>query len=82
MVQAIYQKGNTYIEGQPFGKDIAPEMTLVAKPGYAVGSINTRTGLTVDAFQIVFVRLKDGHFDSKDFCNSDLAGRSPGRQPR
>ena len=65
---------NTYIEGTRFGKDIPPEMTLVARPGYAVGTINTRTGLTVDAFQVVFVRFKDGHFDAKDFYILGLAG--------
>ena len=81
MIQPIFQKGNTYIEGTRFGKDIPPEMTLVARPGYAVGTINTRTGLTVDAFQVVFVRLKDGHFDAKDFYNSDWLGDPRGGGP-
>ncbi len=81
MIQPIFQKGNTYIEGTPFGKEIPPEMTLVARPGYAVGTINTRTGLTVDAFQVVFVRVKDGHFISKDFYTSDWLGDPRGGGP-
>lgn len=36
------------------------EMTIVARPGYAIGGIHTRTDLTVDAFRLSFMRFHNG----------------------
>jgi hypothetical protein len=80
-IQPIFQDGNAYIEGQRSGRDIPPSMMLVARPGYAVGAINTRTGLTVDAFQVVFMRFKEGQLDPGDSYTSDWLGDPRGGGP-
>ena len=56
-------------------------MTVVARPGYAVGGINTYSGLMVDAFQVVFMRFKDGQLDSGDSYTTDWLGDSRGGGP-
>jgi hypothetical protein len=78
MVQPIFQLGKSYIEGKVFGANIAPSVTVVAKPGYAIGAINTHTGLLVDAFQIVFAKFKNGKFDTRDNYRSEWLGDSHG----
>ena len=80
-IQPIFQVGNTYIEGKQFGKEIPPSVTVVARPGYAVGAINTRAGLMLDAFQVVFMRFKDGQLDPKDSYTTDWLGDPRGGGP-
>jgi hypothetical protein len=80
-IQPIYQVGNTYIEGKQFGKDVPPALTVVARPGYAVGAINTRAGLMLDAFQVVFMRFKDGKLDAEDSYTTDWLGNPRGGNP-
>lgn len=82
MVEPIYQVGNRYVPGKRYGKPIPPEMTVVAKPGYAVGAIRTRTGLTVDAFQVEFMRFKDGQLDPDDSYTTNWLGDPRGGGPR
>jgi hypothetical protein len=73
-IQPIFQVGKNYVEGQAFGKAIPASTTVVARPGYAVGAINTHTGLLLDAFQIVFMRFKDGVLDTGDSYATDWLG--------
>jgi hypothetical protein len=73
-VQPIYQVGKTYVEGKPFGKDVPPALTVVARPGYAIGAINTRASLMLDAFQVVFMRFQDGQLDPEDSYTTDWLG--------
>ena len=81
-IQPIFQAGGAYSEGTPFGTD-APGglVTVVARPGYAVGGINTYSGLMVDAFQVVFMRFKDGQLDPDDSYTTDWLGDSRGGGP-
>ncbi len=74
MIQPVFQAGSTYVSGKPHGKDVPPSITVVARPGYAVGAINTRTGLFLDAFQFVFMRFRDGQLDTSDSYTSDWLG--------
>ena len=55
---------------------------MVARPGYAVGAINTHAGLWLDAFQIVFMRFKDGQLDPEDSYTTDWLGDSRGGNAR
>jgi hypothetical protein len=73
-IQPIYQVGKTYVEGKQFGKDAPPALTVVARPGYAIGAINTRAGLMLDAFQVVFMRFQDGQLDPGDSYTTDWLG--------
>jgi hypothetical protein len=82
MVEPIYQVGNKYIPGKRYGKLMRPVQTVMAKPGYAVGAINTQTGLTVDAFQIEFMRYKDGQLDIDDSYLTNWLGDPRGGGPR
>jgi hypothetical protein len=82
MVQPIFQVGKSYIEGNIFGANIAPSVTVVAKPGYAIGAINAHTGLLLDAFQIVFAKFKNGRFETRDNYRSEWFGDSSGGSPK
>ena len=73
-IQPIFQAGSTYSEGKQFGVNIGPSVTVVARPGYAVGAINTRSGLMLDSFQVVFMRFKGGRLETKDSYTSDWLG--------
>jgi hypothetical protein len=73
-VQPIFQVDSTYSEGDQFGGDLGQGVTIVAKAGYAVGAINTRAGLLLDAFQIVFMKYKSGRLDPKDSYTTDWIG--------
>jgi hypothetical protein len=57
-VQPIYQTGSSYIEGARQGVAVPLETTVVAKPGYAVGGVNLRSGPLVDAIQLVFMKYE------------------------
>ncbi len=65
-VQPIFQAASAYVEGERRGAPVDGETTIVAKPGYAVGGVNARIGLLVDAFQLVFMKYKNGKLDPKD----------------
>ncbi len=82
MVEPIFQVGSRYIPGKRHGKPIRPVQSVVAKPGYAVGAIHTRTGLTVDAFQVEFMRFKDGQLDPDDSYMTNWLGDPRGGSPR
>jgi hypothetical protein len=66
-----------------FGRDqpVGPGMSRVlAKDGYAVGGVKVRTKRFVDAFQLVYMRVKpDGRLDAADSYTSDWFG-DPGEQ--
>jgi hypothetical protein len=47
---------------------------VVARPGFAVGAINTHTGLLLDSFQVVFMRFKNGRLDARDSYTTDWLG--------
>ncbi len=81
-IQAVYQEGQTYVDGSPFGKEIPMEMTILARPGYAIGGIHTRTGLTVDAFRVIFMRFHNGRLDPGDAYMSDWLGDPRGGSPK
>ena len=73
-MRPIFQVGDAYVPGQHHGKDIPTPLEVVARPGYAVGAINTRTGLLLDAFQFVFMRFQDGKLDPSDSYASSWLG--------
>ncbi len=80
-IQPIYQVGKNYVEGQRFGADILLSTTVLARPGYAVGALKTQKGLLLDAFQVVFMKFKNGHLDPDKFYISDWLGDPRGGGP-
>jgi hypothetical protein len=77
-VQPIFQVDRSYVDGASQGAAVAGEATVVAKPGYAVGGVNTRTGLLLDGFQLVFMKYEDGRLDPKDTYTSGWLGNPRG----
>lgn len=81
-VQPIYRSGKSHYLGRLYGEIRSPLVTAFAKPGYAVGGLITHTGLTVDGFRMVFMKMDGDHLDPNDTYNSpwlgDLQGGGPG----
>jgi len=72
------QVDRSYMEGASQGASVAGEATVVAKPGYAVGGVNTRTGLLLDAFQLVFMKYENGRLGPRDTYPSGWLGNPRG----
>ena len=81
-IQPIYRVGEKLVDGERRGGLLGKETTAVAKPGYAVGAINTHTGLTVDGFEMVFMRIDGDRLDSADSYTSPWLGDEKGGTPR
>ena len=77
-VQPIFQSGSSYIEGARQGVAVPAETTVMAKPGYAVGAVNLRSGLLVDAIQLVFMKYEDGRLDPAESYVSAWLGDTRG----
>ena len=73
-----FRPGLLTSRGTRQGAPIDGEATVVAKPGYAVGGVNARIGLLVDAFQLVFMKYKNGRLDPKDSYLSAWLGDPSG----
>ena len=71
----------TLVEGGHTAKSTGPETTAVAKPGYAVGAIKTRTGLSLDGFVLIFMKIKGDRLDPSDSYESPVLGDSQGGSP-
>lgn len=80
-VQPIYRSGDSHYEGQIHGEVVGPVTTVVARPDYAVGGLVTHTGLTLDGFGIVFMKVEGDHLDPKDTYNSPWIGDRKGGNP-
>ncbi|WP_406694712.1 c-type cytochrome domain-containing protein [Singulisphaera sp. Ch08] len=80
-VQPIYRSGTRLIEGERHGTVASPETTTVAKSGYAVGGFRTHTGLGVDGFEIVYMRVKNGRLVPSDSYTSPWLGDVNGGSP-
>ena len=81
-IQPIYRVGEKLVDGERQGGLLGEETTAVAKPGYAVGDLNTHTGLTVDGFEMVFMRIDGDRLDSGDSYTSPWLGDEKGGSPR
>ncbi len=78
-VQPIYQVGGGYVPGRRHGAAVVRGgSTVMARPGYAVGGLNLRAGLIVDAFQLVFMRVEGGRLNPADTYTSDWIGDPSG----
>jgi hypothetical protein len=81
-VQPIYRSdNNNHYPGLTYGEAIGPVFTVVARPGYAVGGLVTHTGLTVDGFGIVFMKVDGDRLDPSDTYNSPWIGDRKGGSP-
>jgi hypothetical protein len=77
-VQPIYQVGVGYALGKRHGTEGGDEHDLLAKPGYAIGAINARAGLVLNAIQVVFYRHDGQQLDPADRYESEWVGSEGG----
>jgi hypothetical protein len=82
-VQPIFRSasGQNHYLGRIHGEVVPPVTTVVARPGYAVGGLVTHTGLTLDGFGIVFMRVDGEQLDLNDTYNSPWIGDEKGGGP-
>ncbi len=80
-VRPIYRIGDKDTPGQQFGTETKNLVTVLAKPGYAVGAITVKAGLGIDGLSITFMKVVDGKLDSKDNYESDWVGGMGGGRP-
>lgn len=79
-LQPIYQVGSEYSLGEQCGGGVggSDQQQFLAKPGYAVGKIEAKLGLIMNAFRIEFRRVKDGRLDTADSYFSEWYGGDGG----
>jgi hypothetical protein len=77
-VQPIYQAGSTLSEGSWHGPAEGPGDTLLARPGYAIGSLTVRTGLVLNGFSATFQRIENGGLSLNDQYDSPWYGLNGG----
>jgi hypothetical protein len=80
-VQPIYRSDKSHYAGLTYGEVVGPVFTFVARPGYALGGLVTHTGLTVDGFGIVFMKIDGDRLDPNDTYNSPWIGDRKGGSP-
>jgi len=80
-LQPIFRIGRTLLEGERHGVFTGLETTAIAKPGYAVGAIRNRSGLMIDGFDMVFMKIKGDRLDPGDSYNSPWLGDEKGGSP-
>lgn len=81
-VRPVFRDGDKETGGEwhgPTDKTTVKEvMKVVAKPGYAVGTLTVRTGLGTNGLSITFMKVVDGKLDPKDSYESEWLGVTSG----
>jgi len=80
-IRPIYRVGEKESFGEQFGTSTGNTIKVVAKPGYAVGSIKAKAAGGLDGFSITFMKLVDGKLDPKDSYESEWIGGQGGGAP-
>ncbi len=79
-VQPIYMGSKGEFRGAPRGGGNGTGKLIKAKPGYAVGAIKMQPGGNWDAFQPVFMRIKNLGVDPSDsYVGPHIGGQGGGR---
>ena len=81
-VQPVFRVNDKLVDGHPHGQAVGPETQAIAKTGYAVGAIYTHTGITVDGFELVFMKVDGDKLDPADTYTSPWLGDRKGGSPR
>jgi hypothetical protein len=77
-VQPIYQVEDRYELGQRHGLAGGSEVRVLARPGYAVAGLRVRSGLVLDAVQVLFMRWEGKRLISREAYESDWVGGDGG----
>jgi hypothetical protein len=60
------------------GRIVANSVTIKAKPGYCVGSLNIQSGARLDGFSVKFMKLENDRLNPDDHYTSDWVGGQGG----
>jgi hypothetical protein len=77
-LQPIWQVRDAYVKGQPVGHTSNAPRTALAPAGYAVGQIQVRRGLAIDAVRLIYFRVDGDHLDTNDRRESAWLGSKGG----
>jgi hypothetical protein len=77
-IQPIYSTAMGEQPGKRYGTNFSRVVTVKAKPGYAVGAITAKAGLTIDGFSVTFMRIAGATLDPGDSYQSDWIGGKGG----
>lgn len=80
-IQPIYEVNGQYVRGQMCGHSGGTEITVLARPGYAVFGLRLRAGLVLNAVQLAFAPLQGTRLNSDKLYFSDWIG-CEGGDPR
>ncbi|MBN9121576.1 MAG: hypothetical protein J0I06_20915 [Planctomycetes bacterium] len=81
-VRPIFREGGKEVLGEQRGTELNRVVRVVAKPGYAVGAITTKSGLGLDGFSVTFMKVAEGgKLDPKDSYESEWIGGMGGGGP-
>jgi hypothetical protein len=73
-VRAVFRAGDNESLGQQHGTNLTRVTRLIAKPGYAVGAMNVKTGANADGLSLTFMRIKGDTLDPSDSYESEWLG--------
>jgi hypothetical protein len=78
-LQPIYLTPKGEKAGQRYGVPRRPVQCLKAKPGYALGGVNLRTGGVIDALAVVFMKVDGERLNPADnYSSAQLGGQGGG----
>jgi len=81
-MRPIFRVGDDESLGTQRGTVLDRVVKIVAKPGYAVGGIIAKAGLTVDGMGVIFMKITpDGRLDPNDAYPSNWVGGGGGGAP-
>lgn len=73
-IAPIFSDGLTRTEGKMYGEPSGTVMEVIAKPGYAVGSVVGKGGTRLDGMKIVFMKNLGPALDPRDSYSSKWLG--------
>jgi S1-C subfamily serine protease len=73
-LRPIYATARGEQRGELLGQAQARVLTVKAKPGYAVGALNLKTGLGIDGFSVTFMKFDKTRLKKDDSYTSDWIG--------
>jgi len=80
-VRPVFRVGDRDEPGTQRGTELDRVVKVIAKPGYAVGAVTIKAGLTVDGLSVTFMKVTGGKLDPNDSYESEWVGGYGGGGP-
>jgi S1-C subfamily serine protease len=78
-VKPMYYNARGRDRGNYYGPPGGDMVSAIARPGYAVGGINVRSGLGIDSVSLIYMRINGDRLDPRDAYESPVYGGSGGQ---